>query len=162
MQAINVVNEDILDEQEPIIYVQRYHYPARVYQVQRKATGEDAPFTLPEGAKRSIWGVINYFSEEPDPEDEMPTVFAVIYLDEENPPATRESDLAVAEPYCNIVFDSEIQQYRAEACYKGYEALDSVTTPTLQTTIQQALEILDPLVTAEKAQEARKFNGMEA
>jgi hypothetical protein len=144
---VKIVNEDILDEKEPTIYVQRYYYPHRTYQVFRKPTSNDEPFVISEDAEQMLWCIstflINPEPYNPDDYDGLPEIFAMIYLDEENPPVDDPEDCHGAEPYINLVYDPETQLYGCEATSIEYEEVDTISALTLQEVIDQALAMLD-------------------
>lgn len=150
---VKIVNEDILDEKELTIYVQRFICPQRTYQVHRKPTSEDEEFIVSEEADNTderLWCVSTELTAayDPDLEDEgLFEIFADIYLDEKNPPVDSLEDCKMnAGPYAHIVYDTTMQLYRWEPLYHGWYELKTVAASTLQETIEKGIPILDKLI----------------
>jgi hypothetical protein len=150
--TVRIINQDILDDDESPLLVQRYIYPSRIYQVIRKPTSPNEQFEVSEGIEIDpdlFWAVNRILSDDSD--EEFPEVFAQIFLDEENPPTYDPDDLPDAEPYAYIEYEAGL--FHGRLTYQGYEAVDEVSTTTLQEAIDQVLAILDPLISREKAVE---------
>ncbi len=149
---VKIVNEDILDEKEPVIYVQRYFYPHRTYQVFRKPTSTAETFIISEEAESRQWCLSPFLTDpepyNPDDYDGLPEIFAMIYLDEENPPVDdpEECHNRNTEQYFNVVYEPEEQLYSCEAVLIEFDALDDITTSTLQEAIDQGIATLDKLI----------------
>ena len=148
--SVRIVNEDILDEKEPIIYVQRYFTPHMVYQVFRKPVSKDEVFIVSEGAEQRLWCVSSVFIDpepyNPDEYDDLPEIFALIYLDEENPPVDFPDECEETDPCVSIVYDLETHLYRCEATFVAYEAVDTISAPALQEAIDKGIATLDELL----------------
>ena len=97
---VKIVNEGILDEKEPTIYVQRYIYPQRTYQIHRKPMSEDEEFILSDDADNTehrLWCISTLLTEPYEPDDEFFEIVADIYLDEENPPVVNPEECSNAD-----------------------------------------------------------------
>jgi len=148
---VKIVNEGILDEKEPTIYVQRYIYPQRTYQVHRKPMSEDEEFILSDDADNTehrLWCISTLLTEPYEPDDEFFEIVADIYLDEENPPVVNPEECSNADPYGHVVYDAEMHLYCWEATFVGYDDLETVAASTLQEAIEKGIAILDNLIEA--------------
>jgi hypothetical protein len=155
-----VVNVDISDDSKPILYIQRYVYPKRVYQVIRKDWDEDTEGVFepdPEYSTKS-WSISSILSHEYDPEDEGTDVFAVVYRDEENPPmnSPEEINQRQADPCFLVIYDPEKECYKCElwgygedvskANEQGEQVFEQIAVPTLHAAIDQGVAFLDRLI----------------
>jgi hypothetical protein len=147
-----VLNVDISDDKEPILYIQRYVYPHRTYQVIRKIWEEqtEGPFIPDPAYADKYWSVNLTLTTEFDPEEdeELLEVFALIYLDEENPPRDEDSDHQTnkAEPHLNITYDPENKLYRCEPTLTQYESLEVIAEPSLRAAIDRSVEGLESIL----------------
>jgi hypothetical protein len=157
-----VANVDISDDEEPILYIQRYMYPKRVYQVIRKEWDEDTEGEFeqkPEYDTKS-WTVTSYLLHEYDPEDEATYVFAVVYRDEENPPTNSPEERSKGQgidPCFNVIYDPDDECYKCEPSgdygedvtsvnEQDEEAFEQIAAPTLRAAIDQGIAFLDRLI----------------
>ncbi len=84
-----VINVDILDDEEPHVLVQQYVFPDQTFQVFRKPTSPDEKFTLSPGEVIDpdlYWIVARTLFMTGEELDGISELFALVYLDEENPP----------------------------------------------------------------------------
>lgn len=140
-----ILNVDILDDKEPHVFVQKYIYPDRTFQVFRKPTSPDDEFVLSPGTEIDpdlYWHVsFTLFDTAADLEDDdILELFAVVYLDEENPPTYDLDEHGQAQEYLNISFDPDDQLYHCEATLLAHERLNSIAAPTLDETIALAVD----------------------
>jgi hypothetical protein len=155
-----VVNVDISDDIEPILYIHRYVYPKRVYQVIRKEWDEDTEGEFepdPEYDTKS-WSVSSVLLHEYDPEDEGKDVFAIVYRDEENPPMNSPDEInqKQADPCFLVTYDPEDKRYKCElwgfgedvtkAKEQDEDAFEQIAAQTLRTAIDQGVALLDRLI----------------
>lgn len=159
MAGARIVNVDILDDSEPLIFVQRYEFPDRAFQIFRKPESPDEPFHLSAAVtidRELLWGVSPILFDTPSDNDqasgdEMPEVFALIYLDEENPPSHDPNQIHEngADPCVAIVYDAKADTYRCEAYSEGLKEVESFATPSLEAEIQMVAcavhDLLNPL-----------------
>ena len=123
-QTRKIVNVDISDDKEPTLYIQRYIYPERTYQVIRKSWDEktEDPFIPDPAYEEKYWHAHTFLLSEYDPDEEdLLEVFTLIYLDSENPPTDDPNEGNNAEPYLNIVYDPDAHVYRCEPTFIQYE-----------------------------------------
>lgn len=155
--TIRVVNIDILDDVQPKVLVQRYFTPKRSYQVFRIPTQPEEYFLLTDGVKvdpNLYWAYSAALGETPDPEENLLPVFAVIYLDEENPPSYNVDDLPEVEAYANITYDADAGLYRAEATDEANDRLDLIAAPAIDEVILRTVEELDRILNRRPAPDA--------
>src|SRR5260370_26862031 len=96
-----VINVDILDDEEPHVLVQQYVFPDQTFQVFRKPTSPDEKFALSPGEEIDpdlYWTVARTLFETGEELDGMPELFALVYLDDENPPVYDKTQLGDGEP----------------------------------------------------------------
>ena len=156
-----VVNEDISDDKELFLYIQRYKYPSRVYQVIRKAYDEqsEGEFIPNPIYDTKYWPVCNMLLEEYHFDPDIPAeVFAVIYRDEEHLPGdnpevkSKAGDPCVLITYDHIdknylcentgIYGNDIEDYNEQ----DEEALGKIVESTLRAAIDKSVALLDRLI----------------
>ena len=140
-----VINVDILDDEEPHVLVQQYVFPDQTFQVFRKPTSPDEKFALSPGEEIDpdlYWTVARTLFETGEELDGMPELFALVYLDDENPPVYDKTQLGDGEPIMAVAYDAEAKCYRCEACTDDYDAVDDISAPTLDKAIRRGLQKL--------------------
>lgn len=151
-----ILNVDILDDKEPFVFVQKYVYPDQTFQVFRKSTRPDEEFEISpdiEIDSNLYWHVIfTLFDTAEDLEgDDLLEIFAVVYLDEENPPTYDPDEPGQGQEYLNITFDPVDQLYHCEATMSAHERLDSITAPTLDEALVRAIDEFHTLMATGEA-----------
>lgn len=177
-----ILNVDILDDKEPHILVQKYIFPDRTFQVFRKPTSPDERFEVSPGIKIDpdlYWHVpftltmtpddLNYTDDdfddadagsdadagdEDEDDDALHELFAVVCLDEENPP-TYDPDESSDDgmEYLNIAYDPQAQLYCCEPALVAHERLERITATTLDEALALGIDTLRTLLAAETATE---------
>jgi len=153
---------DISDDKEPILYIQRYIYPQRVYQVIRKKWDEDTEgkFEPNPDYKDKFWHVNFLLTQEYCSDDEDTEIFALVYRDEENPPVdtdSQEENSDHVEPCLFIVYDAEDMSYLCEPTSNYGEdiaefdphderAFEEIKVSTLREAIDQSIALLGRLI----------------
>ena len=161
--AYTIINEDISDDKEPVLYIQRYKYPNRVYQVIRKTydEGSEGKFIPNPIYQTKYWSVhftlLEEYHFDPD-EPDVTEVFAIIYRDEDNPPIDDpEGEREIGDPCLLITYSHSNKIYLCE--YTGIygddienyseqdeKAFGEIAEPTLQTAIKKGVRLLDQLI----------------
>jgi hypothetical protein len=148
-----IVNVDYFDDDDPPLYIQRYVYPNRTYQVMRKAWDEEREGVFdpnPDlGEEEKYWNVSILLTSEFDPEDEFTEVFALVYLNEENPPVDDPEECNDADPQLLITYDHEDSLYKCEAAFVGHESFGEIAEPFLDAAIDRSVEALNRILTEE-------------
>ena len=162
-----VLNEDVSDDKEPFLYIQRYEYPKRIYQVIRKQWDEETEgeFEPNPEYETKYWQVSFLLLDDREPPDETDDyddseteVFAVVYRDEENPPVDDPDEIEQNNDPCFlVVYDPKRKLYLCEStgCFgdevvdfkdEDETALNQVAKPTLRATINAGVALLDCLI----------------
>src|SRR5260370_29679421 len=117
-----VIKVDILDEEEPHVLVQQYVFPDQTFQVFRKPASPDEKFALSPGEEIDpdvYWTVGRTLLETGEELDGMPELFALVYLDDENPPVYDKTQLGDGEPIMAGGHDTAAKSDRREAGTHG-------------------------------------------
>jgi len=155
-----VLNEAISDDGEIVLYIQRYAYPQRVYQVLRAEWDEETEgeFVPNPAYADKYWGGRALLLGTYDDDDQLAEVFALVLRDEENQPVDDSAEIASPTDPCFLVgYDPGDELYKCEptGCYcdevkrvnKEYEAvLERVAASTLRAVIDQGIAVLDQLI----------------
>jgi len=140
---VKVINEAILIENTQRVFVQRYFYPKRTYLVFRKPYASDETFVISDDSENIHRDVSTWLTEY-DPDDDIPEVFAIVYLDEEYPPKAEE----YPDSYFLVEYDEEKQHYCCQPLFNPYSDLETVVAPTLQETVEKGIATLDRIIAA--------------
>jgi hypothetical protein len=151
--TVTVECVDILDDREPNLLVQLWHYPSRTYQVIRKRAQGEPPFGISQGVEvdESLsWRVPVYFvTGDEDDDDELGEVYAVVYDHEKSLPfdmhKVPEDHL---DPLANVVFDQKTQRFYGEFVLNEASEVGDVSDPSLGDAIVYVLDALEDTLTA--------------
>jgi hypothetical protein len=157
---MHIVNVDLLDDDEPHILVQRYDTGKRVFQVFRKPTSPDEQFAVSPGISIDAdlyWSFSSFLNDPPEADEDVPEIFASVYLDEENPPSHDLDEVltSAGEEWANIVLNAGTDNFAAEAVLdiQG-DALKGITGTSIDDVILQTVERLDAWFDEPGVQEA--------
>jgi hypothetical protein len=174
-QPPRIVNVGILDDKEPLIFVQVYIYPDRNFQVFRKPTSPDEVFTLSQGIEvdRDLYWNIStaLFDTAADlAEDDLPELFALVYFDEENPPFYPDMppdppedhvdsedpivETPMAQEQMCVAYDPEAKCYECSNTFEDYDGIDDISAPSLDEALAIGIDRLNAIVS--KTRPARK------
>lgn len=157
----SIENTDICDDSEPVLYIQRYRYPQRVYRVVSKKAPvrEGEEFIADSDDIGRCWHVNFLLTSEYDPEDELAEVFALVDRDEEHPPADdpEEVEGQNRDPCFLVIYDKETNLFKYEATGIYGDDIDhveleeaivfeKVAEPTLQAAISHGIALLHGLI----------------
>ena len=161
ISSYTIENVDISDNEEPVLYIQRYKYPKRTYRVVRKAWDADTEGEfIPDPAySESYWHINILLLEELDPEDGFTEIFALVDRDEEHSPLDDPEDVKSqnSDPCFHVVYDPEDQRYKCEVTgiygddveevnEQDEQAFEQVAEPTLKAAIDRGVALLDNLI----------------
>jgi hypothetical protein len=157
-----IVNEDISDDSDPTLYIQRYIYPKRAYQVIRKEWDEQMHGAFEPRVEEDharYWQVSTLLTQDYDPDsDEMTEVVALIQRDEEYPPVDDPEKINQnVDPCVLVVYDPEDERYKCEptGVYSqevtevnelDEQAFGQVAEPFLEDAINRGVALLDRLI----------------
>jgi DNA polymerase III epsilon subunit-like protein len=161
--SYTIENVDISDDEDPILYIQRYKYPKRTYRVIRKEWDEEVEgeFIPDPDYSESYWSVDILLLAEYDSEDESTEIFASIDRDEEHPPLDDPEEVKSQnnDACFHVVYDPEDQRYKCEVTgiygddveganvnEQDEQAYDLIAEPTLQAAINLGVALLDNLI----------------
>lgn len=146
-----ILSVDILDDKEPNVLVQKYVYPDRTFQVFRKPTSADEEFVLSPGIEIDpdlYWRVSMFLFDSANDlaEDGILELFAVVYLDDENPPTHDTEAQSEGQELLNIAFDPDDGLYHCEPTLLAHERLGGIATSTLDEAITLAVDGLHAIL----------------
>lgn len=139
-----ILNVDILDDKQPFVFVQKYIYPDRTFQVFRKSTSPDEEFELSPGVEIDpdlFWGVgVILFNTPDELDDDMDELFALVYLDEENPPLYDPELQNQVDPHVMVAYSAGERRYYCEPTIVDYDGIEDISAPTLDEAITRAVD----------------------
>lgn len=142
-----ILSVDILDDTEPLVLVQKYIYPDMTFQVFRKPTSPDEVFELSPGVEIDpdlFWSVGRILFETADElDDDMNELFALVYLDEENPPTYDVDKAPDVDPHVCIAYDANKEQYYCEpTLIVDDNEMEDINSPSLDEVVTRAVDAL--------------------
>jgi hypothetical protein len=129
-----VVNVAVLDEKEPLLLVQRYYLPERVYQIVRKQTSQDEHFSVSGGVEidRALRWSRSMLVDDDAPEEPLAAVFV---------------DLESARPFALIAYDPDARLYYCDPAIRPQHGpLVAITSRNIDAAIARTVVELDTLL----------------